>query len=226
MESFLAALGALGAIVIVVPLSVIPGDDDLVVIPVFDVSEVGHDGHLELVGLPIVSELLLDRVTGDDYLAEALDPDQSRQVPDGAVGIGLLDGLDDGPVLLALLDVDADEALCCRGGHTWFSFRGTPSVWKKARMFAADSLTDAAPPAATSWSALAATESAASVAPASADSTISASSALLVSPSSGSEVHARYSASSQRRWSLNHLERCCAIRLYEPAPPLRAASSR
>src|ERR1035438_7304793 len=132
MESFLAALGALGAMVIVAPLSVIPGDDDLVVIPVFDVPEVGHDGHLELVGLPVTPELLLDRVTGDHDPAGALDPDQSRQVLDGAIRVGLLDRLDDGPVLLALLYVDADEALFGGRGHGFSSFMGTPSARKNS----------------------------------------------------------------------------------------------
>src|ERR1035437_7188867 len=169
MESFLAALVPLGGIVIVAPLSVIPGDDDLVVIPVFDVSEVGHDGHLELVGLPVASKLLLDRVAGDHDLAEALDPDQSRQVLDGAVGVGLLDGLDDRPVLLALLDIDADEALCRGGSHGWFSFRGTPSAWKNSRILAADSLTALVQPVETSCSALVARAPAAPWALSSAD---------------------------------------------------------
>src|SRR5699024_10017772 len=49
--------------------SVVPGDDDLVVVPLLDVPEVGDDRHLELVGLPLAAELLLDRLLLDGDLA-------------------------------------------------------------------------------------------------------------------------------------------------------------
>ena len=89
---------------------VLPGDDDLVVVPLLDVAEVGDDGELELVGLPLAAQPLLDGLAADHQPRGRGDPHQAGHVGRFGVGVVRLDRLDEGPVLLGLLEVDPDGA--------------------------------------------------------------------------------------------------------------------
>src|SRR6478609_5422212 len=183
--------GALGAIVIVSqPFSVVPGDDDLVVIPFLDVPEVAHDGELELVGLPLAAEAGLDRLTGDDEAAGCGDPHEPRHVLDGAALVRQLDGLDDGAVGLALLDVHADGAGGGGGAHALVLPGQAVSAATASRTVVAEASSAATEPAPTSSSARAATGRSAASAATRASAEGSASSSLFAAPVSGSAAQA------------------------------------
>src|SRR3954449_5757658 len=89
---------------------VLPLDDDLVVVPVGDVPRVGDDVHLELVGLPLPAHPLLHGLAPDHDLFRSLDPDEARHAEQIRVGVVLLDGLDQRPGVLGVLEVHRDLA--------------------------------------------------------------------------------------------------------------------
>src|SRR3954447_23907661 len=193
--------------------SVVPGDDDLVVVPVVDVAEVRDDRELELLRLPGAADVAFHPGLVDDESLRALSADQPGHPADHHVGVVLLDRVDDRPAVVVLLQVHADHADAGTGGGHAVSFSSSPWPARPARRSVRIWVVAATPSSAMRSSMPRASALTARSTWGSRVATTSVSSARLAAPCSGSASQAVISASSQRRWSANQLSRCCATRL-------------